>query len=130
MIRLSIVFACFFAITPSLAPAQGAAGLWRTEATDQGYLEVKVAPCAGGNLCGTIIRARDLQGQEQPYPHSGKRMIWDMAPKSDTVWEGGRIWDPRNNRTFASRMTLAGNQLNVSGCFIGICQAQTWQRVQ
>jgi uncharacterized protein (DUF2147 family) len=40
-----------------------------------------------------------------------------------------RIWDPRNDRTFNSRMETRGDTLVVSGCVMGICQRQQWQRV-
>ena len=115
--------------TPLAAQAQEIKGIWKTEATDQGYLEVQIAPC-GPALCGTILRARDLQGREQPYEHTGKQMIRDMAPTGANTWGNGQIWDPRNNRTFRSKMKLSGNQLAVSGCVLGICQAQNWQRAR
>lgn len=113
---------------PLPALAQDATGLWRSEATAEGTIEVKIAPC-GTALCGTILRARDLVGAEQPYPHSGKQMIWDMVADGPGQWSGGQIWDPRNDRTFASKMALSGNRLIVAGCVLGICQRQNWQRV-
>jgi uncharacterized protein (DUF2147 family) len=109
--------------------AGDALGLWRTESTDQGHLEVRVAPCDGGALCGTIMRARDAQGQEQAYPHTGRQMIWAMSPDGSGGWTGGRIWDPRNDRTFNSRMEAQGDTLVVAGCVLGLCQRQQWQRV-
>lgn len=114
---------------PTLALADSAQGLWRTEPTDQGYLEVSIAPCQGGALCGTILRARDQAGREQPYPHTGRQMIWAMIPEGEGQWRDGRIWDPRNDRTFNSRMETRGDTLVVSGCVMGICQRQQWQRV-
>lgn len=115
---------------PAMAVADAALGLWRTEPTDQGYIEVRIAPCDGGNLCGTIVRARDLQGREQPYPHTGRAMIWAMRPDGPGQWRDGRIWDPRNDRTFNSRMQAQGDRLTVSGCVLGLCQRQLWQRVE
>jgi uncharacterized protein (DUF2147 family) len=116
-------------VAPVLALADDARGLWRTEPTGQGYLEVQVALCDGGALCGTILRARDLQGQEQPYPHIGRHMIWAMVPDGPGRWRDGRIWDPRNDRIFNSRMEAEGDRLIVSGCVMGFCQRQLWQRV-
>jgi len=112
---------------PLAAAAKDATGIWRTESTQDGYLEVRIAPC-GAALCGTILRARDLQGREQPYPHTGRVMIRDMAPTGAGTWGNGQIWDPRNHRTFRSRMELSGRSLAVSGCVLGICQSQTWTR--
>lgn len=126
---LGAALALVTALAPALGLANDAQGLWRTEPTDQGYLEVRIAPCDNGALCGTILRARDLQGQEQPYPHTGRQMIWAMAPAGEGLWRDGRIWDPRNDRTFESRMEAQGDTLVVSGCVMGFCQRQLWQRV-
>ncbi len=124
-----LVLVIGLAVSPQGLLAKDATGIWRTEPTDQGYVEVELRAC-GPTLCGTILRARDLAGQEQAYEHTGKRMIWDMADDGAGRWTNGRIWDPRNGRTFKSRMELDGTTLKVSGCVIGICQTQTWRRVQ
>jgi uncharacterized protein (DUF2147 family) len=129
-LRHGLLACAIVACGPVAGAAQDATGIWRTEATEQGYLEVRVAPCVATALCGTILRARDLQGQEQPYEHRGKKMIRDMVATGPATWSNGRIWDPRNNRTFRSRMELAGNRLLVSGCVLGVCQSQTWHRQQ
>lgn len=118
------------ALLASPAAAQDVTGIWRTEKTGNGYLEVQIAPCAGGKICGTILRARDLADVEQDYPHIGRQMVWDMVPNGENQWADGRIWDPRDDRTFRSRMILQGDTLAVSGCFLGICQGQNWQRAQ
>jgi uncharacterized protein (DUF2147 family) len=110
------------------ALAQDVQGIWRTELTEDGYLEVSIAACDTNLLCGTILRARDPQGNEQPYEHSGKRMIWDMLASGPTNWGDGKIWDPRNDRTVNSRLELSGDTLLVTGCMFRICQTQTWQR--
>lgn len=72
------------------ALAQDINGLWRTELTEQGYLEVNIEACDTNMLCGTILRARDLEGNEQPYEHTGKRMIWDMVASGPTNWDDGK----------------------------------------
>ncbi len=90
---------------PLPALAQDATGLWRSEATEEGTIEVKIAPC-GTALCGTILRARDLAGAEQPYPHSGKQMIWDIVSDGPGQWSDGQIWDPRNDRPSPPRWSF------------------------
>ncbi len=112
---------------PLMAAAPDATGVWRTEATQDGTLDVRISAC-GAALCGTILLARDPSGTEQPYPHAGRQMIWDMVADGAGQWSGGKIWDPRNDRTFNARMELTGGTLAVSGCVLGICQAQVWQR--
>jgi len=122
------LIAIWLCVTAGAAFAQDARGLWRTEATDQGYLEIRIAAC-GAALCGTIERARDTAGVEGPYEHLGRQLVWDMVPDGAGQWNSGKIWDPRNGRTFNSRMELDGGTLVVSGCVLGICQTQRWQAV-
>ena len=118
------------AFIPGSAVAQDISGLWRTPANAQGHLEIEFQNC-GAALCGTIVRARNPEGETALYEHVGKRMIWDMMPADEAAsWNGGKIWDPRNGRTFNSRMTLRDNQLDVAGCVLGICQSQTWLRLR
>ena len=127
--RMLALLSFSLGLLPLAAMADDARGLWRTEPTDDGYLEVQVAPCDGAALCGTILRARDRAGQEQPYPHTGRQMIWAMIPDGPGRWRDGQIWDPRNDRTFNSRMEVQGNSLMVAGCVLGFCQRQSWQRI-
>jgi uncharacterized protein (DUF2147 family) len=110
------------------ALAQDINGLWRTELTDDGYLEVSIEACDANMMCGTILRARDPEGNEQPYEHTGKRMIWDMVASGPTNWGDGKIWDPRTDRTVNLRLELSGDTLLVTGCMFRICQTQNWQR--
>jgi uncharacterized protein (DUF2147 family) len=52
-----------------------------------------------------------------------------MAPTGPDSWGNGQIWDPRNDRTFRSKMELSRNNLPVSGCVLGLCENQIWNRV-
>lgn len=123
-----IVIALF--VLPTSVFAQDANGLWQTQTNEQGHLEIEIEKC-GAALCGTIVRARNPDGVSGPHEHLGKRMIWDMQPTDQAgSWANGKIWDPRNGRTFNSRMTLENGQLSVAGCVLGICQSQTWVRVR
>jgi len=56
---------------PATIQAQDITGLWRTEANEQGYLEIEFKNC-GMAVCGTIVRARNLEGESAPYEHVGK----------------------------------------------------------
>lgn len=129
MVKFTIgsVAALTLLITP--ASAQSIIGTWKTPMTEEGQLLVSVKDC-GSNVCGTIVGARDTQGVAGSYTHVGRKMIWDMTAKGSNSWDSGKIWDPRNDRTFNSKMELRGNILKVSGCFLGLCQTQNWQRAK
>jgi len=48
------------------------------------------------------------------------------------VWEGGKILDPENGKTYTLRLTPieAGKKLEVRGSVFGIGRTQTWVRTQ
>lgn len=112
------------------ALADPVAGLWKTQANEEGgYLHVNVSPC-GAAMCGTIKAAFNAKGtQSSDYEHLGKRIIWDMGAAGNGKYADGRIWAPDTDKTYRSRMELAGSNLKVSGCIGPICRGQTWTRV-
>lgn len=128
MIRTALKSFALLALlaAPVASFAQDATGLWKTPMSKDGQLQIKIAKC-GQALCGKIVGAMNPQGETGPYEHLGKLMIWDMVPQSKAgTWDDGKIWDPRNGRTFNSEMTLSNGKLKVYGCVLGICQGQTW----
>ena len=48
------------------------------------------------------------------------------------VWEGGKILDPENGKTYTLRLTPVegGKKLEVRGSVFGIGRTQTWKRVE
>ena len=60
----------------------------------------------------------------------GKRMIWGMQANGDGSYSGGKIWAPDRDKVYSSKMSLSGNALEVSGCVLVVCRAQSWTRVQ
>lgn len=95
------------------------AGTWRTGSNDEGsYLHVTVKPC-GAMMCGTIAGAYDKAGTASAdYEHLGRKMIWDMENKGGGAY-AGQIWAPDTGKTYASKLSLSGNDLNVRGCVAG-----------
>lgn len=119
----------------ALAAAAGAAqadpveGVWQTQPGDDGaFGHVRIAPCDDA-LCGTLVRAYDGDGRARDTDTLGRRIVWDMAPQGGGAYGGGKIWAPDRDKTYASKMTLDSDRLEVSGCVIGICRSQTWARV-
>lgn len=105
-------------------------GLWQTGKGEIGYLHISIEPCEE-SLCGTIAYAFDPEGNPNPnYEHIGKQMVWNMRPKSESSWGNGKIWDPVGGNTYKSKMSVNGDVLSVSGCFLFYCRAQDWKRVE
>lgn len=108
----------------------GAIGTWQTESSEKGYLHVNVEQC-DDKLCGTILQAYDMSDTPiADYEHIGEKMIWNMGAKSDTSWAGGKIWDPSEDKTYKSKMSVKGDVLSVAGCVLMFCKAQDWTRVK
>ena len=117
---------------PAVADSTSAHGVWKTEPNDEGaYLEVTVAACESQDTltCGTITRAVAPAGDNPDYVHLGRRMVDAMEYEGDGAYAGGRIWDPVSDRTYKSKLSLEGGELDVKGCVAFVCRGQRWQPV-
>lgn len=127
-----LMFGAAFALVSATASADGADGVWRTEATaDGGYIEITVGPCASdaAKTCGTITRAITHEGENPNYQHLGELMVKDMSSQDGVKYSGGTIWDPQDNKTYKAKMHLHGDELDVKGCVSVFCSGQNWSRV-
>lgn len=119
------------------APAMAAnvEGRWLTQ-DRKGIVEI--APC-GGKLCGKVKRvldpkapATDINNPEPQLrgrPMIGLDVLSGFAPFGKT-WKG-MIYDPKGGKTYRSIIRLnADGTLNVKGCILFFCQAQTWTRLR
>ena len=105
-------------------------GTWKTQPGDDGnYGLVTISPC-GAEICGVLGQGYDAGGNKIASPNIGRQMIWAMKPQGGGAYGGGKIWAPDRDKTYNSKMTLSGNQLEVEGCVLGICRGQTWTRVK
>lgn len=131
IVGITIVIASTAASTAAFA--DGADGVWKTEADDKGaYLEVTIGPCESdpSKTCGTISNAITKKGADPAYANLGKLMVKDMHSTDGKKYSGGTIWDPVHDKTFKSKMHLKGDDLDVSGCVSIICVGQDWKRVK
>ena len=112
------------------AAADPVLGVWQTQPGDDGaFGQVTMADC-GGTLCGTLTRAFDAAGKPKDSDRIGRKIVWDMTPEGGGAYGGGKIWAPDRDKTYNSKMMLAGDRLTVSGCVLGICRSQIWTRVR
>jgi uncharacterized protein (DUF2147 family) len=51
-----------------------------------------------------------------------------MHSKDGITFSGGTIWDPEHDKTYKSKMTLKGDDLDVEGCVSIVCSGQDWKR--
>ena len=125
-----IALAIAVGLTAGAALADPAEGAWQTAPDDNGnFGHVEVTTC-GTAVCGTLVRAYDAGGQQIASPNVGRRIVWDMEPRGNGQYAGGKIYSPDRERTYNGRLTLTPSGLAVEGCVMGICRdGGTWARV-
>lgn len=109
-------------------------GVWTTENAKS---KVEISKCDAG-LCGQIIVLKEalypagdeMAGQvkidrnnpeesKQAKPIIGLQILTGFVFDGDDVWEDGKIYDPKNGKTYKCKMTLEdNNNLKVRG-YIG-----------
>lgn len=114
---------------------------------DNGSARVEIAPCPGEaqKLCGRITwlkspndeSGRPRRDVKNPNPELrqrrvlGVQMLSGLTPSEDWLWSGGKIYDPKSGKLYASKMRLgADGALKVDGCVIMICRTQTRSRTR
>ena len=139
-----LALALVLAGLPAGDAASDPTGIW---ATESGKSHVKIAPCEqdAGKLCGTIVwladptdddgaPVRDKKNDDEALrdrPILGIHLLRDMEHQGGNEWDDGKIYNPEDGYTYSSEMELVDRDtLEVSGCILFICQAQTWKRVE
>ena len=126
-----LALATVLALFGTAAMADPVEGTWKTKVDDNGhYGYVKIKPC-GPAFCGTLIKAFGKDGKEIASDNIGRKIVWDMVAYPDGLYDDGQIYSPDRDKTYNGDMTLAGNNLSVRGCVLGICRdGGTWKRVK
>ncbi|WP_294352882.1 DUF2147 domain-containing protein [uncultured Sphingomonas sp.] len=119
------------------APAYAAQPISGRYVTEDGAALVEVGPC-GGKTCGRIVRvlkhtpgaaATDVNNKDKALrsrPIVGMPVLSEFADAGDD-WRG-RIYDPRNGKTYKSIVSRnSDGTLKVQGCIAFLCQTQTWR---
>src|SRR5262245_2939302 len=106
---------------------------------------VAIAGCTDNPalLCGGIaLLARPVGADGRPASDSrnpdtnlrgrpllGIDIIRGFRAAGPDRWNGGTIYDPESGRTYTAQMRLSGpGELEVKGCVLIFCEAQTWRR--
>ena len=110
-------------------------GRWVTD--DKAAL-VEIAPC-GQALCGRVVKvlkvdpSKPTRDVNNPDASLRNRAIVGLPFLTGFVASGaewaGRIYDPRNGKTYRSTLTRDGATLKVKGCWGPFCRTQAWGKV-
>lgn len=140
------LFAIFFVCLSATAMAQmSPVGTWHTygEKTKELKSEIVISE-AGGVLVGRISKllrknakldavCDECTDDRKDKPVVGLEIIRGAKKADDKdVWEGGKILDPENGKTYSLRMTPieGGSKLEVRGSIGPFGRTQTWVRVK
>lgn len=120
-------------------------GLWRgfDEKTGEPKVEVRITEAAGV-LNGKVekrlspgVKADDIctecTDDRKDKPRLGLEIIRGAKKSPDgDVWEGGKILDPENGKSYSLKMTPieGGKKMEVRGSIGPFGRTQTWTRLQ
>lgn len=120
-------------------------GLWRgfDEKTGEPKFDVRIAE-AGGVLNGKVEKrmspgakpddvCTECPDDRKDKPRLGLEIIRGAKKSPDAdVWEGGKILDPDNGKSYSLKMTPieGGKKMEVRGSIGPFGRTQTWVRVQ
>ena len=128
---------------PAFAAENTPVGTWTTidDATGKPKSIVQITE-ANGKLEGKVLEVlqseqgphpvcKACDGERKDQPVEGMVILWDVQKDGD-VWDGGRILDPKNGKTYKVKLTMldGGQKLDVHG-YIGFAllgRSQVWER--
>ena len=143
----ALFFSCSMAFAAPTGPAD-ILGVWNNEEKDA---KIEIIPC-GDCYCGRIISLSEPtypEGSKDGIPGTAKldhnnpdparrtapviglQIVHDFSFAGGNVWKDGKVYDPKNGKTYSGKMTLVSpQQLNLRG-YIGISligRTTTWTR--
>ena len=142
--RQSALLALAIAVAaPAFAAEMTPVGTWTTidDATGKPKSIVQITE-SNGKLEGKVLEVlqseqgphpvcKECDGERKDKPVEGMVIIWNVEKDGD-VWDGGKILDPKNGKTYKVKLTMmeGGNKLDVHG-YIGFAllgRSQVWER--
>ena len=149
--KISILIACIVLVLTTTGYAAGGddvLGVWNNGEKDA---KIEIVKC-GDTYCGKIVSLKTPnypEGSKDGVPGTpkldhnnpdpnlrknpviGLEIVKGFAYAGDSKWVDGKVYDPKNGKTYSGKMTLVSpNQLNLRG-FIGISllgRTTTWTR--
>lgn len=105
-----------------IASAAEPYGVWLRPSTGT---QLRFYDCSG-KLCAKVAAVKSPTHQGEV----GKTIVPGAAKSGGDTWKGDII-DISAGRTYSGIITLQGpHALNVKGCMLGFCRAETWTKVR
>lgn len=127
------------------ASAADATGRWTTidDETGKPKSVVEIYKTTDGSLAGKVVDILQsdrgpnpicdkCKGTNKDKPVKGMVILWNLKQDDATHWSGGTVLDPKNGKTYKSKVELSadGSKLKMRG-YVGIealGRTQTWMR--
>lgn len=145
----ALAFGLLLAAGPALAANDTPAGTWKTidDATHQPKSIVEISEHDGEYQAkivqllnrspediardGEVALCHACDGVRKDKPIEGMVIMWGVR-QNGTVWDGGKILDPKNGKTYKVKLSMldGGQKLDVHG-YIGFAllgRSQVWER--
>ena len=127
-----VIISLVLALVSVAGYAQSVIGKWVTEG-DESQVEIYQS---GDKLNGKIVWLKAGEGKLdsknpdknlQSRKLGGTNILTGLTKKKDK-WEGGKIYNPKNGKTYKCSIWLDGNELKVRGYLAMFYETQTWTR--
>ena len=127
-----VILSMLLMFVSAVAYSQGVIGKWVTEGGDS---QVEIYQ-NGDQLCGKIIWLKKGDGQldvhnpdksMQSRKLIGVNILTGLKKKGDK-YEGGKIYKPKNGKTYKCSIWLDGSNLKVRGYVAMFYETQTWTK--
>lgn len=146
MFRATGLVAVVFAIATLMSPDATAAaadspvGVWKTIDDESGKAKshVKIYE-RDGKIYGKVTKlllkpgakCTACEGKDKDKPIEGMVIMWGLS-QDDDEWQGGKIFDPKKNKTYRCKVWLenGGKTLKVRGYAGPFFRTQTWHRLE
>ena len=139
-IRPALAAALALATALPAAAQTGGHDVFGTFFTEAGTSRVTIEDCGDGSPCGRVsaINPNALEDGETPKSVTTKAgdpvlglLMLEGFEKRKNDWRGGTIYDPSEDKTYASRLKrLDDGNLQVKGCIGPFCQTQVWEEYE
>jgi len=130
----------FFAVNAFAENPDAIVGDWYNE---EGTSIIEIYKC-GDKYCGKLSWLKNPKNEEgkdkvdskntdeslRSRKLMGLQILSGFIHKSENKWDSGKIYDPKNGKTYSCKMTLDGDRLKVRG-YIGfslIGRTTVWSR--
>jgi uncharacterized protein (DUF2147 family) len=142
-LRTATIAAALLGVSLGTSLAADPTGTWHTE---EGKATVRIAGCAQGALCGTIIALKEANDSDTGKPKTDKnnadtslrnrpmigvQVVLAMKPSGTADKWSGQVYNAEDGKTYSGSLTLRdANTLKLEGCILGglVCKAATWTR--